>query len=90
MNRILVIEDEPDIQEVLRNYLQASGYAVLVAGDGERGGRGPRRLRRGRDGAPAPRDVATPDARRDRQLPGRGGPASRPRPRPAPVDPVGR
>ena len=37
MNRILVIEDEPDIQEVLRNYLQASGYAVLVAGDGEEG-----------------------------------------------------
>lgn len=37
MKRILVIEDEPDIQEVLRNYLQASGYAVLVAGDGEEG-----------------------------------------------------
>lgn len=37
MNRILVIEDEPDIQEVLRNYLQASGYAVLMAGDGEEG-----------------------------------------------------
>ncbi len=37
MERILVIEDETDIQEVLKNYLQAEGYEVLLAGDGVEG-----------------------------------------------------
>lgn len=34
MNRILVIEDEVDIQEILKNYLTAQGYGVTLAGDG--------------------------------------------------------
>lgn len=34
MFRILVIEDEMDIQEVLKNYLIAEGYEVLSAEDG--------------------------------------------------------
>ena len=38
MNRILVIEDEPDIQEVLRNYPPPGiRMPVLLAGDGEEG-----------------------------------------------------
>lgn len=37
MFRILVIEDDPDIQEVLNNYLTAAGYLVLLAGDGVEG-----------------------------------------------------
>ncbi|MDO4323229.1 MAG: response regulator transcription factor [Lachnospiraceae bacterium] len=37
MYRILVIEDEEDIQEILRNYLTAEGYEVAVAGDGVEG-----------------------------------------------------
>ncbi|CDM24194.1 response regulator [Castellaniella defragrans] len=32
--RILVVEDEPKLAEVLRTYLQASGYEVRCAGDG--------------------------------------------------------
>ena len=32
--RILVIEDEPSIQDVLRDYLTAAGYEVRTAGDG--------------------------------------------------------
>ena len=34
MNRILIVEDEPDIQELLRTYLEDAGYATAVAGDG--------------------------------------------------------
>lgn len=34
MIQILVIEDDTDIQEVLKNYLTAEGYAVTLAGDG--------------------------------------------------------
>ncbi len=34
MNRILVIEDEPEIQELLTAYLRSEGYAVTLAGDG--------------------------------------------------------
>lgn len=32
--RILVADDEPDIREVLRLYLESSGYEVVEAGDG--------------------------------------------------------
>lgn len=34
MKRLLVVEDEPDIQELLQNFLEAAGYAVTLAGDG--------------------------------------------------------
>lgn len=34
MYRILVVEDELDIQEILKNYLTAEGYSVTLAGDG--------------------------------------------------------
>lgn len=34
MNRILVAEDEKDIQELLDNYLKEEGYLVTLAGDG--------------------------------------------------------
>ena len=34
MNCILVIEDEFDIQELLKNYLEEDGYQVLCASDG--------------------------------------------------------
>jgi len=34
--RILVVDDEPPIQRILRRSLTISGYEVLVAGDGER------------------------------------------------------
>lgn len=34
MYRILVVEDEEDIQEILRNYLCAAGYEVTLADDG--------------------------------------------------------
>lgn len=37
MIQILVIEDDTDIQEVLKNYLTAEGYAVTLAGDGLEG-----------------------------------------------------
>lgn len=37
MIRILVIEDDLDIQEVLKNYLTAEGYQVIFAGDGAAG-----------------------------------------------------
>ncbi|MHC1478849.1 response regulator [Frateuria aurantia] len=35
--RILVVEDEPRIAELLGEYLRAEGYQVLFAGDGELG-----------------------------------------------------
>ena len=34
MNSILIVEDEPDIQELLRTYLEDAGYKTAVAGDG--------------------------------------------------------
>ena len=34
MYRILVIEDDKDIQEILKNYLIDQGYLVTLAGDG--------------------------------------------------------
>ncbi|MBI2345430.1 MAG: response regulator [Deltaproteobacteria bacterium] len=35
--RILIIDDEPDLVEVLRDGLEAQGYIVTTAGDGEAG-----------------------------------------------------
>ncbi len=37
MPKILVIEDEPNIQKLAKANLTASGYQVLVAGNGEEG-----------------------------------------------------
>ena len=34
MKRILIVEDEPDIQELLCAYLQDAGYETETAGDG--------------------------------------------------------
>lgn len=34
MKRILVVEDEPEIQELLLAYLRSEGYGVTLAGDG--------------------------------------------------------
>ena len=34
MQRILVVEDDFDIQELLQNFLQETGYEVDIAGDG--------------------------------------------------------
>ena len=35
MRRVLVVDDEPHIRTVLRGYLEAAGFAVAEAGDGE-------------------------------------------------------
>src|SRR5215831_11514616 len=35
MRRVLVVDDEPHIRAVLRGYLEAAGFAVAEAGDGE-------------------------------------------------------
>ena len=35
MRRVLVVDDEPHIRTVLRGYLQADGYEVTEAADGE-------------------------------------------------------
>ena len=37
MKRILIVEDEPELQELLCAYLQDAGYAAAVAGDGAPG-----------------------------------------------------
>ena len=34
MRKILIIEDEPDIQELLVAYLRDAGYEIVIAGDG--------------------------------------------------------
>lgn len=34
MKHILIVEDELDIQELLRTYLEDAGYGTSVAGDG--------------------------------------------------------
>lgn len=34
MQKILVVEDDPDIQELLNNFLQEAGYETVPAGDG--------------------------------------------------------
>lgn len=34
MQRILVVEDDLDIQELLKNFLQEAGYEIILAGDG--------------------------------------------------------
>ena len=37
LRKILIIEDEPDIQELLEAYLRGAGYATVLAGDGVEG-----------------------------------------------------
>ena len=34
MRKILIVEDEPDIQELLAAYLRDAGYEIVIAGDG--------------------------------------------------------
>lgn len=34
MQHILIVEDDPDIQELLKNFLLEAGYTVTLAGDG--------------------------------------------------------
>lgn len=34
MQRILVVEDDGDIQELLKNFLEEAGYAIALVGDG--------------------------------------------------------
>ena len=35
MQKILVVEDDFDIQELLQNFLQEAGYEVILADDGD-------------------------------------------------------
>ena len=35
MKRILLVEDDPAVNYVLKRYLEAAGFAVLAAGDGK-------------------------------------------------------
>jgi CheY-like chemotaxis protein len=34
VNRVLIVEDEPDVAEVVADVLEAGGYAPLIAGNG--------------------------------------------------------
>jgi two-component system response regulator VanR len=34
MERILVVEDNPDYRELLQNFLESAGYSVAIAEDG--------------------------------------------------------
>ena len=34
MQKILVVEDDLDIQELLKNFLQEAGYSIVLANDG--------------------------------------------------------
>jgi len=34
MQKILVVEDDLDIQELLKNFLQEAGYEIILANDG--------------------------------------------------------
>ncbi len=35
--RVLVVDDDPNVQEILREFLSAKGYEVISAGDGAEG-----------------------------------------------------
>ncbi|MBI4379773.1 MAG: response regulator [candidate division NC10 bacterium] len=35
--RVLVVDDDPNVQEILREFLSAKGYEVITAGDGAEG-----------------------------------------------------
>lgn len=37
MQKILIVEDDQDIAELERDYLEANGYEVEIAGDGKEG-----------------------------------------------------
>ena len=37
MQRILIVEDDIEIQDMLRNYLTDAGYEVVIAEDGVTG-----------------------------------------------------
>jgi len=58
MARILIVEDEPDLQQVIEFNLKAAGYEVLKAGTGAEG------LRLARDGKPdlVLLDIMLPDS----------------------------
>ena len=43
MSTILVVDDEPQIAEIARDYLRLAGFDVIVAGDGSRMSRGRRK-----------------------------------------------
>lgn len=36
-NKILIVEDDPSVSEMMKNYLQKKGYQVLTAFDGKEG-----------------------------------------------------
>jgi len=57
--RLLLVEDEPDLRDALAEYLEASGFSVLVAGNAEEA------YRAAQDQLPAVilSDLSLPDAR---------------------------
>jgi len=34
MPRVLIVDDEPQIAQIARDYLEHAGFSVIVAGDG--------------------------------------------------------
>jgi len=36
MPRVLVVDDEPQIAQIARDYLEHAGFSVIVAGDGRK------------------------------------------------------